>query len=545
MNICTRILWLSDIHYRDYTNNKDVEKLINAFLKAVNADVVKSKIDYILITGDIAFGGFEEEYNAFQTAFLDPLKKIIDVPVITIPGNHDVNWKSIHAFFNKPETDIENNITKKDEFLNKNQSDFFTLFDDYVKHFKVKSVTLQDKPFAPDSYNGHKLFGIHKDEERKLIFVLFNSAWFCVSSRVQELAKDKTIDERLHLQKYTNEIGQQIIGQTIMNFDAWKTEISKYKDYRIITCMHHPLHWLSWNEIHGYDVNSRDNRIVPHVLQYTDLFLTGHEHVPIYIPPSNIFDGAWHLQAGYFMEDNLKSDQSPTDLDTFFKHNRFSILEIQDNTFNEIPYLYDKSNQAFSIQKKRSGILRKKKTQINDSFKDAKISEFYEKKISQEIINYYASKKGISLTLTSETNYPLTIGHLATIHKFVNNEETWFFIVPSTNQKNLFYQETLTSFENEANFMDKVGIGSGLNYVVFFSLDLIVNSTKYKEFYEEKDLHRAYSEIVSEADLYFDRFRHLFFNRPYNFGPNQPLNNFLKVNFINEVVPFWRNEIKQ
>ncbi|WP_184547204.1 metallophosphoesterase [Mucilaginibacter sp. FT3.2] len=98
-----KLLHISDIHFRSFRNNsyldldKDIQNELEFDLRELKADF--GKIDLILIGGDIAFSGSEEEYKVAD----DWIKKICEITecdqenVLTVPGNHDVDRSKLSA----------------------------------------------------------------------------------------------------------------------------------------------------------------------------------------------------------------------------------------------------------------------------------------------------------------------------------------------------------------------------------------------------------------------------------------------------------------
>jgi predicted phosphodiesterase len=96
-----RILHLSDIHFKDYTgkelfdNNRDIRDELETDL-ARQVELI-GQIDLILIGGDIAFSGKDDQY-AVADAWISRLCDITNCRVenvLMVPGNHDVDRSKI------------------------------------------------------------------------------------------------------------------------------------------------------------------------------------------------------------------------------------------------------------------------------------------------------------------------------------------------------------------------------------------------------------------------------------------------------------------
>ncbi|SFM23984.1 metallophosphoesterase [Pelosinus propionicus] len=88
---------LSDIHFNKYSGDVyDVDSnLRNEIIRDINlnAKTVLKDVKGILVCGDIAFSGQEQEYKTAQT-FLKEICSVLEIPetsVFCVPGNHDVD----------------------------------------------------------------------------------------------------------------------------------------------------------------------------------------------------------------------------------------------------------------------------------------------------------------------------------------------------------------------------------------------------------------------------------------------------------------------
>lgn len=91
-----RFLQISDIHFTDVRGNDDPYKLMKCkFLEDIEACRKQmGKIDRVLICGDIAFAGMENQYKDAKE-FIENICKRADCivnHVMVVPGNHDKKW---------------------------------------------------------------------------------------------------------------------------------------------------------------------------------------------------------------------------------------------------------------------------------------------------------------------------------------------------------------------------------------------------------------------------------------------------------------------
>jgi len=137
---------LSDIHFVKSSNkpddiDQDLRKAILTDLKR-NAKNTLENVAGILVTGDIAYSGKEDEYNIAKD-FLNEICNIFDIShsdVYCVPGNHDIDQESIvkSAFIPQAQKSIvcSSTIDDADKEFSKyihpdNQSVLFIPFENY------------------------------------------------------------------------------------------------------------------------------------------------------------------------------------------------------------------------------------------------------------------------------------------------------------------------------------------------------------------------------------------------------------------------------
>jgi hypothetical protein len=95
-------LHLSDIHFRkgksgdSHDADADLRNELEIDLRRLTATRV-TKIDGIIISGDIAFGGLTEEYDLAK-GWIAKIAELAGCPksgIMVTPGNHDVDWGAI------------------------------------------------------------------------------------------------------------------------------------------------------------------------------------------------------------------------------------------------------------------------------------------------------------------------------------------------------------------------------------------------------------------------------------------------------------------
>lgn len=111
-----RILQISDIHFKRLPDAKDEYTQLKERLYEKMEEIVKdSKIDCILICGDVAFSGNPDEYEHKAKVFINRLCDITQceaAQVYMVPGNHD---KNRNAEYNHTRTLLRESMLKSDE----------------------------------------------------------------------------------------------------------------------------------------------------------------------------------------------------------------------------------------------------------------------------------------------------------------------------------------------------------------------------------------------------------------------------------------------
>ena len=111
-----RILQISDIHFKRLPDAKDeYTQLKERLYEKVEEIASVSKIDCILICGDVAFSGNPDEYEQKAKVFINRLRGITEcqaAQVYMVPGNHD---KNRDARYNHTRTLLRESMLKSNE----------------------------------------------------------------------------------------------------------------------------------------------------------------------------------------------------------------------------------------------------------------------------------------------------------------------------------------------------------------------------------------------------------------------------------------------
>lgn len=327
----TKILWVSDIHIKvDEFKYYNIESYFDKMVNYVEDEY--PTLDYIIISGDIAFSGESEEYNLFREHFIEKIKmKYKNIIILSIPGNHDIMWNQLSP---TDENFFTNNYNTRNKFISEQNE---ISFENYVNFFKNNILpTFNSKENIEHSFKNEKECMTHGyviDINNKICFILINSAWLSFGQGLvnafisnKEIFKyDKSIKDNLKtiLSNVTNfpEFGSQMIGSKfIENLKLLSNVFDNYNDHTVITVMHHPQNWLHYEELYGKTENIHNKKPLNQLKEHSHIFLTGHEHVPHFANKITDNDPI-HIKGGCFIDDY----STPFDEQ---ENNRFSILEV-------------------------------------------------------------------------------------------------------------------------------------------------------------------------------------------------------------------------
>ena len=170
------ILHLSDIHFK---RDKDDDNKIfrgdvqDKLLKTIERHLRdKPALDFIIVTGDIAFSGKKREYEEAE-AFFDRLKKIIPdgSELLMVPGNHDVDRDEINKITASYHV-VKNNLVEELLRNDKNKKDFINA---KFKYFRKLARQYNSELYNNDS----EYFWVRNFEDNGISFLGLNSSWAC------------------------------------------------------------------------------------------------------------------------------------------------------------------------------------------------------------------------------------------------------------------------------------------------------------------------------------------------------------------------------
>lgn len=169
------ILHISDLHLKD---NSQSEKYLTQLTLDLKTELDIKKIDYLIISGDVANTSIKSEYDS-ALFFLRKLSKEHNVEpksIIIVPGNHDLNWDlSRKAYYvvqeEKKSSEREDLISIEGGYLTCNP-------DIYTDRFKFFCDFLSDQFFNTKYNPDYPLnSGIFKNDEDQILIIRLNSSW--------------------------------------------------------------------------------------------------------------------------------------------------------------------------------------------------------------------------------------------------------------------------------------------------------------------------------------------------------------------------------
>lgn len=266
------ILHISDIHFKITTSLKPAAA-VAACLREI-----PDQIDHVVvvITGDIAFSGKADEYEAFS-AFIEQLRTDIkaithhDPQVLTIPGNHDC----MHPDDTSLRDIVLKEICDKNGVVGSPQ-----LVEQAVSVQSNYFAWASARPVEPHQPNNKTAWVVRTSgpSGERIAFLCINSAWMSTLHESQ--------------------------GKLFLQLSDLP---SPDNDDVVIALLHHPYNWFESN-------NARAVR--RHLEAVSDIILTGHEHDLTVYTKTTDTGGVEYVEGGLF-----HSDAEP-------EHSAFCIIRI-------------------------------------------------------------------------------------------------------------------------------------------------------------------------------------------------------------------------
>jgi deoxycytidine triphosphate deaminase len=248
-------LHLSDWHQRgrDFNRQRVVEQLLKDVENRSRIDPRLTQLDFMVFSGDVAFSGQPEEYEAAVTYLFKPILEVVSLDpsrLFIIPGNHDVDQTVFELL---PDT-ILRPFTEEEVCY-----DWLT---EDRKRQRILEPFTRYREFV-EGFTGHtgSEYGFtwkHEVAGKQVALIGLNSA----------LMSGRHKGEK----GLVNDYGQLIVGEPQLS-DALKA--AGCADVRIAV-IHHPFDWLITT-----DTMIEKSRIHGMLTRECHFILRGHEHEPI------------------------------------------------------------------------------------------------------------------------------------------------------------------------------------------------------------------------------------------------------------------------
>ena len=232
------LIHLSDIHLRGADG---VLARAASIASAVRDRGLGVSACFIVISGDTAFSGLDEQYSA-AVDFIEELKEELnaylnngtEVRIVVIPGNHDCDFGTANGVRDRlldgveadPEQAADDEVIKACTVVQENYRGFMDLLDE-GGHLRPRNGVYYEYLFAIGG--------------RNILFRCYNTAWM---SRRRERQ-----------------------GQLVFPLEK---AAEKHDGFDLtVSLLHHPYNWMQ---------NENGRALRKHVEETSDVILTGHEH---------------------------------------------------------------------------------------------------------------------------------------------------------------------------------------------------------------------------------------------------------------------------
>lgn len=293
------ILHLSDLHIKSSTD--DTLNLFQYIVTAISRRVVDSELILILVSGDIAFSGKKEEYDATTSLFRELASGVNDLfkkPVrwVLVPGNHDGTFKTaslsrtllIDGVLRGGSSSIDGSVIQ-------------TCVQPQEHYFSFETnLCADDEYLFKDQLLGIKEFQL---DGKVIQFWELNASWM---SRVPE---------------------QQ--GNLVFPIEQYQHRLQTTVDYRFAV-LHHPLNWYAQDSYHTL------RRTL--VRNFCGVF-SGHEHVS----NGHIQKSLSHDNRCVFIEAGAFGPHNSQDIPAF----TVLVLNSEGGSITQTDFNFDKTLRAF------------------------------------------------------------------------------------------------------------------------------------------------------------------------------------------------------
>lgn len=171
---------LSDLHMQEndsFDRSRVLEALFEDIKDREKTDPQLKEIDAVFFTGDMAYHGYESEYDLAHTEFIKPLLEVINIQInrfFLVPGNHDIDITRYQRYATKwgedlkKAEDVRKFLEAKDE-----QELVQQRMSSYLKYYA--KLTSGSDLRLPGWFNTAEI----KVDSKKVIIICLNTAWMC------------------------------------------------------------------------------------------------------------------------------------------------------------------------------------------------------------------------------------------------------------------------------------------------------------------------------------------------------------------------------
>ena len=273
---------MTDIHIRDNIDFDVLFERTGSLGGAICNHITDPDVTavFFCITGDLAFSGQENQYDAIELILEEIYELIkrrfpkIGIYTILVPGNHDCDFDDTTAsvrnvFLTAPTLDIAD--TSQLKICTGIQKNYFNF------------VTKWDEKYGAMSCMDDKILTINEltlDEEKiKLKFHCLNTSW--CSKRNEEKGKLKIVNGKMTMPS------SQLPDKGLNDI--------------VITMMHHDAEWMDWDDKAVWNEYHK---------KYSDIIFVGHDHTTEFVLKHNYDESSNYFVKGNQLYDQKNPDQS-------------------------------------------------------------------------------------------------------------------------------------------------------------------------------------------------------------------------------------------
>jgi predicted phosphodiesterase len=294
------LLCLSDLHYSE--EGGAVLRKLRQTIKEMMNQVPQWKPDFIVVAGDLVHHDQKDKYSIVRECLDDFIGNagfhLDRFHVIAVPGNHDKDipcmgdscyekgpykacgeLKKNNALKNSMKEDkLPFKLEERYEWNFKSFGNFYKPYLEVEKEKKDVEFLFPKEILGKDTSNVATTSGLKVFHNAKICFLCINTEWTYFPTK----NKTKDYDDGF------------LCAPLI--YSSLKTYKDKYRDYTLVTVMHRNPADLPWET--RFQANPYKPDILRHLYQFSDVILTGHNHIERMQPPHRMENHAQLIQLG-------------------------------------------------------------------------------------------------------------------------------------------------------------------------------------------------------------------------------------------------------